>query len=350
MKCIILFALLLAVCNAQVPSFGWCPDYVPMSNFDMERFLGKWYEAERYFQVSELGTRCVVSDYAKSANGKIYVSNEVTSRITGVKRILGGDLELVGRAGEGKLKVRYQTTPIASTSTISVLDTDYENYAVLWSCSGYGPVHTQNAWVMTRERLPPGTIMQKAYGVLDRYKISRTFFQRTDQEGCIIAASEINAAQGLVGEQTIPEEIQSVEKYSEDYVQEKSAGPIAEKSANLIEEKIPELDSLSMKKEEVKPVIKKEEKLPQKEEKLPLKEEKLEKTELKKEKIKKPVKVAEHILKNSPVEAALKPEEVKKEQLAEVKPETESIPEKLPEIKKIAPKVGHSQKNIAKTK
>lgn len=66
---------------SQIPSFGFCPDYLPMSNFDLERFLGKWYESERYFQFSEVAARCVVTDYAVAPNGKIYVSNEVTNRL-----------------------------------------------------------------------------------------------------------------------------------------------------------------------------------------------------------------------------------------------------------------------------
>lgn len=37
---------------------------------------------------------------------------------------------------------------------------------------------------MTRERVPDGPVLQAAYGVLDRYKISRTFFVNTDQSDC----------------------------------------------------------------------------------------------------------------------------------------------------------------------
>lgn len=76
----LLFTLICA-CQAQIPSFGFCPDYLPMPHFDMNRFLGKWYEAERYFQFNELASRCVVTDYAVGPNGKIYVSNEVTNRL-----------------------------------------------------------------------------------------------------------------------------------------------------------------------------------------------------------------------------------------------------------------------------
>lgn len=60
---------------------------------------------------------------------------------------------------------------------------------------------------MTRDRLPSGTTMQKAYGILDKFKISRTFFVKTDQEGCAIAASEINAANGITPTSTIPESL-----------------------------------------------------------------------------------------------------------------------------------------------
>lgn len=69
---------------------------------------------------------------------------------------------------------------------------------------------------MTRERLPSGTTMQKAYGILDKFKISRTFFVKTDQEGCAIAASDINAANGITPTSTIPESIGVEQKGSAD--------------------------------------------------------------------------------------------------------------------------------------
>lgn len=37
---------------------------------------------------------------------------------------------------------------------------------------------------MMRERRPPGPVLQRAYGVLDKYQISRTFFLKTDQNNC----------------------------------------------------------------------------------------------------------------------------------------------------------------------
>lgn len=37
---------------------------------------------------------------------------------------------------------------------------------------------------MTRERNPDNIVLQAAYGILDKYKISRTFFVKTDQDNC----------------------------------------------------------------------------------------------------------------------------------------------------------------------
>lgn len=71
----------------------------------------------------------------------------------------------------------------------------------------------ENAWVMTRERNPTATTLQKAYAVLDKYKIGRTFFVKTDQTDCQIAepadgndvAEEEGAGKAADAVETVPE-------------------------------------------------------------------------------------------------------------------------------------------------
>lgn len=121
-----------------------------------------------------------------------------------MKRIIAGKLKMTGKSDEAKFSVQYTTLPINYESAMRVLDTDYTSFAVIWSCNGVGPIgHTglvrfsniiplclfestpkESAWVMTRERIPPGTVLQRAYGVLDKYQMSRTYFIKTDQKGC----------------------------------------------------------------------------------------------------------------------------------------------------------------------
>lgn len=100
---------------------------------------------------------------------------------------------------------------------------------------------------MTRERLPSGNTMQKAYGVLDKFKISRTFFVKTDQEGCAIAASDINAANGITPTSTVPESIGVEQKQTVDG-EGKSAPKEEVKHEAKLEEKKVEA------KEEAKPL------------------------------------------------------------------------------------------------
>lgn len=173
--------------KAQVPAFGWCPDHLMKADFEMDRYLGTWYEAERYLSVLEAGSRCVRTEYTNAKDGRILVANEIQNRLTGIKRVLNGEIRSITKGTEAKLNVKYSTLPYPVETSYTVLDTDYDNYSVVWSCSGLGLFNTQNAWVMTRDQNPTATTLQKAYAVLDKYKISRTFFVKTDQTDCQIA-------------------------------------------------------------------------------------------------------------------------------------------------------------------
>lgn len=46
---------------------------------------------------------------------------------------------------------------------------------------------------MARERIPGGEILQAAYGVLDKYKMNRSFFIKTEQTDCETVAVPLEA-------------------------------------------------------------------------------------------------------------------------------------------------------------
>ena len=62
---------------------------------------------------------------------------------TGIRRVLDGVVQNIGKGGEGKLTVKYNTLPVPVDTQYSVLDTDYDNYSVVWSCSSLGPLNTR---------------------------------------------------------------------------------------------------------------------------------------------------------------------------------------------------------------
>lgn len=94
--------------------------------------------------------------------------------------------------------MKYTGLPVNYDTPLHILETDYDSYAVIWSCNPLvGAIgHTgkrrkiisiektknsinfiiliclESVWILTRERIPDGPVLQAAYGVLDKYKIS----------------------------------------------------------------------------------------------------------------------------------------------------------------------------------
>ncbi|XP_055303082.1 uncharacterized protein LOC129568805 isoform X2 [Sitodiplosis mosellana] len=176
-----------------------------MSDFDRESFLGRWYEIERYFAVSELASRCVSVTYERRADGKIYVSNEMTNRFTNVQRIVSGVINQTAKSDEASFTVKYTGLPVNYDTTLHILDTDYDSFAVVWSCNALaGPVgHTESVWILARQRIPDEQELQTAYGVLDKFKISRTFFVKTDQTNCEKEGEPIDTGYDSVAEDEV---------------------------------------------------------------------------------------------------------------------------------------------------
>jgi apolipoprotein D and lipocalin family protein len=76
-----LLALTFNLVTAQIPGFGGCPTYDAMPEFKKNLFLGKWYESERFFDVTEVASKCIAVNYEKQPSGKIVVKNAYTNRL-----------------------------------------------------------------------------------------------------------------------------------------------------------------------------------------------------------------------------------------------------------------------------
>lgn len=48
--------------------------------------------------------------------------------------------------------------------------------------------------MLSRERIPQGDVLQAAYGVLDKFKLNRTFFVKTQQTDCETEAPPVEVA------------------------------------------------------------------------------------------------------------------------------------------------------------
>lgn len=59
---------------------------------------------------------------------------------------------------------------------------------------------------MARERIPRGEVLQAAYGVLDKYKMNRSFFVKTEQTNCETLPPPIEAIDPLAQKADVEKE------------------------------------------------------------------------------------------------------------------------------------------------
>ena len=112
------------------------------------------------------------------------------------REVLTGKFKLTEGENRGVFTVRYDLLPSylnfevlpdfiqRFNATIKVLNTDYDSFAILWSCRDLGRYgHAENSWLLTRQQHPTDEILQTAYGFLDNFGI-RNYFVKSQQEGC----------------------------------------------------------------------------------------------------------------------------------------------------------------------
>ncbi|CAH0724605.1 unnamed protein product, partial [Brenthis ino] len=176
--------LSLHTCRAQVILPGPCPDIAPLKVFEPSRYLGKWYEYEKYFAIFEAGGKCITADYSLADGGAIGVVNKQINIYTGKPSQIKGQAVPESQSQEAKLLVRFPSLPVSIDAPYWVIDTDYDNYSLVWGCLQLGPFHLNNAWILTRKRKPGKEVLQKVYDIANANKIDKSYFLRTDQKNC----------------------------------------------------------------------------------------------------------------------------------------------------------------------
>lgn len=141
----VLAALGLGAC-ASVP-----PGLTPVTNFEAERYLGRWYEIARYDHRFERGLSEVTAEYAARDDGRISVVNRGYNAERDRWREARGRARFASERDIGHLGVSF-FGPFYSSYVIFELDPDYRYALVAGSrrCC---------LWILAREpQLPDDTL------------------------------------------------------------------------------------------------------------------------------------------------------------------------------------------------
>ena len=118
--------------------------YEPISGFQLERYLGKWYEIARLPARFENGLVNVTANYSSRPDGKIQVLNEGYKKTKDGKRVSAiGKAKFAGSKDKGHLKVSF-FGPFYANYVIIELDKEKYSYAIVASSMRY-------LWILCRQ-------------------------------------------------------------------------------------------------------------------------------------------------------------------------------------------------------
>uniref|UniRef100_A0A8C6S9N2 Apolipoprotein D n=1 Tax=Neogobius melanostomus TaxID=47308 RepID=A0A8C6S9N2_9GOBI len=180
MSWVLLLLLVAPLVSAQTIRCGRCPTTGVQPDFDLQRYLGRWFEITKLPANFERG-KCIEANYALREDGTIQVLNKQQEE-NGISII--GTARIPDPREPAKLGVSFSF--VAPTGTYWVLYTDYTSVSVVYSCTDFLRVaHMDYAWILARNRTLPEETMRTATEILKRVGVKECELIPTDQTGCL---------------------------------------------------------------------------------------------------------------------------------------------------------------------
>jgi apolipoprotein D and lipocalin family protein len=137
----------LAAPTIAFSGFGPCPSADAVENFDLESYAGLWYEIARDSSIMVETGDCSTAQYTMFDNGIFRVQNTEVRPDGSVSSVAGP--AYCKADGSGNCFVRF--SDYQPWGDYRVLDTDYETYSIVYSCTSLFDVyHSGGGWVLGR--------------------------------------------------------------------------------------------------------------------------------------------------------------------------------------------------------
>ncbi|XP_018008868.1 apolipoprotein D [Hyalella azteca] len=154
---------------AQVHYREPCPNMPVIKNFDFDRYLGRWYEQERFFTAYQNIGYCWSGTYIKDK-----YSNKVSVRLDFEDILLRIPAKIFvdifrKNAYAAPNRLSYSISGVPREIFVDhyeVSGTDYTSWTIEYSCQNMPFGSLRYAWILTRSPHPPASVIKKAKAVM----------------------------------------------------------------------------------------------------------------------------------------------------------------------------------------
>ncbi|CAG2059420.1 unnamed protein product [Timema podura] len=182
-----LLAVLGVITSVQSHSYhlGSCPTVEPVANFDMTKFLGKWY----VIQKTSTGSRCLINNYTQGSGERNYTLEQISEHfLLGLTSVdhqyrYVGLLSVPDPNSPAKMTVRFPLS-VAGSASYTVISTDYNNYAGVFTCQKLAFAHRQSATILSRTPTLEKAMVDKVRSRLSSFNVDPFDLSIINQTAC----------------------------------------------------------------------------------------------------------------------------------------------------------------------
>ncbi|XP_076373265.1 apolipoprotein D-like isoform X2 [Tachypleus tridentatus] len=162
---------------------GCSSKHLVMQKFDSSKFSGKWYEIEKSFEFSDIGSSCVTWEI-KNGEDSTYSAVGKGLGLLGNRLKVTGSLKTPNANEPGKMRMHYDGLPYIENYW--VVNTDYDQFAITLSCLELIPnlVFRDVLTILSRKPSMDATLKGQIYDFLISNKIDQYALSPIDQEDC----------------------------------------------------------------------------------------------------------------------------------------------------------------------
>ncbi|CAD6244880.1 GSCOCG00013515001-RA-CDS [Cotesia congregata] len=153
--------------NSQPLYDGPCPQIIA-DPIDYNRYSGSWYEVQRTADhYNEDSDHCHISTWEKPINNMA----RVTLRTFSPKFPAGKSYYANAVQNKRGTFLTHDSPVVGAPTDFYTLATDYNNYAIVWTCDNRGDKHFQRTWMFSRTPTPHSNFEDWKRRAFNRYNL-----------------------------------------------------------------------------------------------------------------------------------------------------------------------------------